>query len=604
MNFPTHMKIFRRFTRYYGPYRGLFLLDMVCATIVAALDLIFPLSTRWFFRWIDEGPSSLNKIIILSCVLLGLYVIRMIGMYIMGFYGHILGTIMEGDMRKDLFVHIQNMPFKYFDEHRTGTLMSRLIGDLREVSEMAHHGPEDLFISTIMIIGSFIILMTINPLLTGILFVFVGILILFSMTKRKKLIKTFRRVRESHANINAQIASSISGIRSTKSYTNEVHEIDKFLEKNLEYVESYRKSYKHLGEFSAGNNFLMDLLSLIALCAGSLFILLGKGNLSLEEADLVAYLLYMAYFVRPIRRLIQFTQAFQAGYAGFKRFHDLMETQSTMVEKEGAVELTVPKGKIEFKDVSFRYNTENKEGWILQNFDINIEPGQKIGIVGTSGVGKTTLVHLIPRFYDINKGEGEILVEGNDVKDLTLQSLRKNIGIVYQDVFIFYGTIQENIEFGKPGATDEEIIEAAKSAKLHDFIMSLPDRYDSIVGERGIKLSGGQKQRLAIAQVFLKNPPILILDEATSSLDSHTEIEIQKSFDELSQGRTTIAVAHRLSTIKNANEILVMTKRGIAERGTHDQLMRIENGIYHKLYNAQSSGYIPEDINGNRKNSV
>jgi ATP-binding cassette subfamily B protein len=281
-----------------------------------------------------------------------------------------------------------------------------------------------------------------------------------------------------------------------------------------------------------------------------------------------------------------------------------METESTMVEKEDAIDLVDPKGKIEFKDVSFRYNTDNKEGWILQNFDIDVKPGQKIGIVGISGVGKTTLVHLIPRFYDIRMGEGKILVEGHHIKDLTLESLRKNIGIVYQDVFIFYGTIRENIEFGKPGATDEEIIEAAKSAKLHDFIMSLPDGYDSIVGERGIRLSGGQKQRLAIAQVFLKNPPILILDEATSSLDSHTEIEIQKSFEELSEGRTTIAVAHRLSTLKNANEILVMTKRGIVERGTHDDLMKIENGIYHKLYNAQSSGYIPENINGNGNHTV
>ena len=601
VNFPTHMKIFRRFTQYYRPYRALFILDLFCASIVASLDLIFPLSTGWYINdWIKN--SNTNMIIIFSLVLLGLYLIRMISMYIMGYWGHILGTRMEGDMRRDLFTHIQTMPFQYFDENRTGTLMSRLIGDLREVSEMAHHGPEDLFISAIMIIGSFIILMTINPFLTGILFIFVGLLILFSMVKRKKLIKTFRGVRESHATINAQIASSISGIRSTKSYTNEEHEIGKFLEKNLEYVESYRKSYKHLGEFSAGNNFLMDVLSLAALFVGGL--LVAKNTDILDYGELVTFLLYMAYFVRPIRRLIQFTQTFQAGYAGFKRFHDLMETKSSMVEKDGAIELQEPKGKIEFKDVSFRYNTENEEGWILQNFDINIEPGQKIGIVGTSGVGKTTLVHLIPRFYDIRMGEGKIEVEGQNIRDLTLQSLRKNIGIVYQDVFIFYGTIRENIEFGKPGAIDEEIIEAAKSAKLHDFIMSLPDGYDSIVGERGIKLSGGQKQRLAIAQVFLKNPPILILDEATSSLDSHTEIEIQKSFDELSQGRTTIAVAHRLSTIKNANEILVMTKRGISERGTHNQLMKIENGIYHKLYNAQSSGYIPEDINGNGTKTV
>ncbi len=388
-----------------------------------------------------------------------------------------------------------------------------------------------------------------------------------------------------------------------KSYTNESYEIEKFLERNLEYVESYRKSYRHLGEFSAGNNFLMDLLSLVALSVGGLFVIFGPTIpiFGLEKGEMAAYILYMAYFVRPIRRLIQFTQIFQSGYAGFKRFHDLMETESNMVDKADAKELVEPKGKIEFRNVSFRYNKKNKEGWILQNFDIEIEPGQKIGIVGTSGVGKTTMVHLIPRFYDLNDGDGEILVDGYNIKDLTMHSLRKNIGIVYQDVFIFYGSIKENIEFGKPGATDEEIVMAAKYAKLYDFIMSLPEGFDTLVGERGIKLSGGQKQRLAIAQVVLKNPPILILDEATSSLDSATEIEIQKSFDKLSEGRTTIAVAHRLSTLKNANEILVMSARGIAERGTHAELMQIENGIYRSLYIAQSSGYILEDQNGNGK---
>ncbi|MBN2155786.1 MAG: ABC transporter ATP-binding protein [Candidatus Lokiarchaeota archaeon] len=586
--------MFRRFVRYYKPFKGLFILDMICATLTAALDLIFPISSRWYIdNWIPN--RNIQMIIIFSCVLFFLYIIKMIASYIMSYYGHLLGTYMEGDMRKDLFIHIQQMPFSYFDNMRTGQLMSRIVGDLREVSEMAHHGPEDLFISMIMIIGSFIILMTINPLITGIIFIIVFLLIIFSLAKRTKLVTTFRGVRESHAKINARIESSISGIRSTKSYTNESYEIDKFLEKNMEYVESYRKSYKHLGEFSAGNNFLMDLLSLAAIFTGALFVYNG----TILYGELVAYLLYVAYFITPIRRLIQFTQIFQSGYAGFKRFHDLMETKSDMLEKEDAVDLTYPKGKIEFSNVSFRYNEEGEDSWILNDFNIEIEPGMKIGIVGTSGVGKTTLVHLIPRFYDVKEGNGIIFIDDINIKDLKLESLRKNIGIVYQDVFIFYGTIRENIEFGKPGATDEEIIRAAKSAKLHDFIMTLPEGYDTIVGERGIKLSGGQKQRLAIAQVFLKNPPILILDEATSSLDSHTEIEIQKSFDDLSKGRTTIAVAHRLSTIKNAHEILVMTKKGIAERGTHEELMQLPNGIYRKLYNAQSSGYIPDDLNGN-----
>lgn len=595
-NSQRQMRVFRRFVGYYRPYKRLFILDLICACVTAAFDLVFPISTRWYIdNWIPN--QNMDMIIIFSIVLLVLFIVKNICMYVMGYWGHVLGTRMEGDMRRDLFIHIQNMPFSYFDSTRTGSLMSRLIGDLRETSELAHHGPEDLLISTIMIMGSFIILMTINTLITGILFIIVIVLILFSLIKRTKLMETFDGVRESHAKINARIESSISGIRSTKSYTNEAYEIEKFLEKNLEYVESYRKSYKHLGQFSAGNNFLMDLLSLGAILVGALFAFNG----TIHNGELVAYLLYVAFFVNPIRRLIQFAQIFQSGYSGFKRFHKLMEQEPDMVESDNAIELTEVKGKIEFNNVSFRYNEEGEDSWILKNFDINIEPGMKIGIVGTSGVGKTTLVHLIPRFYEIKNGNGVINVDGINIKDMTLESLRKSIGIVYQDVFIFYGTIRENIEFGKPGASDEEITQAAKKAKLHDFIMSLPEGYNSIVGERGVKLSGGQKQRLAIAQVILKNPPILILDEATSSLDSHTEIDIQKSFDELSQGRTTIAVAHRLSTIKNAHEILVMTQKGIAERGTHEALMTIENGIYNKLYHAQSSGYIPDDINGNRK---
>lgn len=575
----------RQFVKYYKPHKTLFILDLLAAFAMAGIDLIFPMFSREFVN--DLIPNQhLKLIIIYSLIVLVLYIIKIGLNYFMGYWGHVLGSRIEFDMRRDLFTHIQKLEFSFFDNIKTGQLMNRLTADLNEVTELAHHGPEDLFVSVVMLVGSFILLIQINVPLTLIIFFFVLLTIVFSIKMRGSMMTTFRSVRAKMADINAQLESSLSGIRLSKSFANESFEIEKFHVTNDAHLHSKKDSFKAIAYYSAGNSFFIDMMTLASMVAGGIFVYFKY----IDYGDLVAFLLFISFFTKPIRSLIQLTQQFQSGAAGFERFAEMMAMKPTIVDAENAKPLTDVKGRIEFKDVTFRY--EKDADPVLSDFDLTIPEGKTIALVGPSGVGKTTITQLIPRFYDV--AQGSIHIDGNDIKDITLPSLRGQIGIVQQDVFLFFGSIRDNIAYGKPDATDEEIIAAAQKANIHEFILSLDDGYNAFVGERGVKLSGGQKQRIAIARVFLKNPPILILDEATSALDNENEFAIQKSIETLAKGRTTLIIAHRLSTIKNADEILVMTDQGIAERGSHDDLLKTQ-GLYSRLYHAQFRGYIPDE---------
>jgi len=575
----------KKFISYYKPYWKLFSLDMSCAFLIAAIDLVFPLITRQFINdIIPNGKLRIFYIFIIA--LLTLAVIRAVLNYIIDYWGHIVGTRMERDMRRDLFGHLQTLSFDYFDNVKTGHIMSRIVNDLREISELAHHGPEDLFISLVMLIGSFIILTIIEWRLTLIIYSFLPLLIWYATLKRKKMTAAFRSVRKRIANVNAQLEDSISGIRVAKSFTNEEYEIEKFNEGNREFNSSREFAYKAMAEFFAGIFFLSNILNIITLSAGGFFVYRGYINIG----DLVAYLLYINFFLQPIRKLTNFTQQFQNGMTGFERFVEIMKVKPSIVDKEYTVTLKEIKGKIEFINVAFKYSEEK---FVLSNIDLAIMPGETMALVGPSGGGKTTLCQLIPRFYEVN--DGEILIDGINIKDIKMKSLRENIGLVQQDIFLFTGTIKENILYGKPDAEDAEVAKAAKDANIHDFIISLPEGYDSYIGEKGIKLSGGQKQRISLARAFLKNPAILILDEATSALDSEAEIVIQQALEKLTVGRTVLVIAHRLSTIKNANQIVVLTDEGIKEKGNHNELIA-KDGLYTKLYNAQFRGFIPDEI--------
>lgn len=575
----------KKFIGYYKPHMKLFILDMVCAFLAAAADLFYPMISRKIIN--DAIPNrQLSLLYKLIIFLLVLYILKLIFNYIVEYWGHVVGVRMQYDMRKEIFSHLQKLPFSYFDDNKTGHIMSRIVNDLMEVSELAHHGPEDLFISLVMLVGAFVALCTIDWRLTLIVFAFVPVMIIFSIKKRVKMTNAFKEVRKKVADVNAQLENSISGIRVAKSFTNEDYEMKKFNEGNDKFRISREFAYKAMAEFYSGIHFLIDVLNVIVICVGGIFTYKGI----ITSGDLVAYLLYISIFMQPIRRLTSFIEQYQSGMAGFERFMEIMNIQPDIKDREDAVELKDVKGDIEFRNVAFNYNDKKS---VLSNINLKVEAGKTLALVGPSGGGKTTLCHLIPRFYEVT--EGGIFIDGKNIKDLTLESLRKNIGIVHQDVFLFTGTIKENILYGNPDATDKEVIDAAKRANIHDFIINLPDGYDTYVGERGIKLSGGQKQRISIARVFLKNPPILILDEATSALDNATEIIIQKSLEKLSEGRTTIVVAHRLSTIKNADEIIVLTANGIEEKGSHEELIK-KNGIYAKLYNSQFKGYIPDEV--------
>ena len=566
----------KSFVHYYRPHWKLFLFDMVCALVASACDLVYPVVSRNIIN--TYIPDKNIRLILTWCVaLLVIYIIQTIMQYFMQYQGHLVGVRMQADMRRDVFEHLQKLPFSYFDEHKTGVIMSRIVNDLMDISEFAHHGPEDLFISLVTVVGAFIILCTVNIPLTLITFAVLPFLVLFIIKKRTAMTVAFRKNRIEIAEVNASLENSIAGIRVSRAFTGEQEEEKKFAENNQRYVTVRERSYRVMAEFFSGTNFLTSLMNVVILAGGGYCVYRGI----ISVGDMVAYMLFINMFVNPIKKLIQFVEMFQNAITGYVRFQELMQVEPEKDEK-GAIELKDVRGEIVFDDVTFHYD-ENKE--VLSHISLTFPEGKMVAIVGPSGGGKTTLCNLIPRFYEITGGS--IQIDGHDIRDVTRTSLRRQIGIVQQDVFLFTGTIFDNIAYGKLGASPEEVYEAAKKANIHDYIMTLPDGYNTYVGERGVKLSGGQKQRISIARVFLKNPPILVLDEATSALDNVTENYIQDSLDELCKNRTTIVVAHRLSTIKNADEIIVMDRDGIEERGTHEELLSRGNGIYKELYEAQ-----------------
>lgn len=570
------ISLIKKFIKYYKPHIGLFILDMVCAFLISGTDLVYPMITRQLLN-VTIPNKELRFIAIYGITLIALYCIRMLLEYIVGYYGHVLGVRMEYDMRKELFSHVQELPQSFFDNTKTGHIMSRIVNDVNEISELAHHGPEDVFISCVMIIGSFILLLRINVVLTLICFAIIPFMIYFAMVYRLKMRKVFRDVRESLADVNARVEDSISGVRVVKSFTNEEYELDKFDEGNDNFKRLRCQSVKYLGVFGAGINFFSNIATAITLIAGGYFCYKGTIN----YGDLVAYLIYINQFLSPVKRLASFIEEYQRGMAGFSRFREIMDIEPDIVDDKNARELLGVKGQVEFCNVKFSYDNKNT---VLSDINLKVNQGETVAIVGPSGAGKTTLCSIIPRFYEID--EGTIKIDGNDIKEVTIKSLRNNIGIVQQDVFLFSGSIKENIGYGNLEASESMIINAAKAANAHEFILELPDGYDTYIGERGVKLSGGQKQRISIARMFLKNPPVLIFDEATSSLDNQSEAIIQRSVEELSKNRTTFIIAHRMATIKNAKRIIVLTDKGIEEEGNHQELLQ-KKGIYYNLYNSQ-----------------
>lgn len=576
------MKVWKKFIKYYEPYRFLFFADMFCALVVSLIDLSFPVILNYLVKnfFIMDKIYIMRTIAYIGIGLLFMYVVKYFCQYFIASWGHIMGARMETNMRRDLFDHLQMLPFSYYDENNTGEMMSKLVSDLFDISELAHHGPENIFISALKILGSFAILLTINVKMTLILCAVTAVMVVFSFIQNKKMQRIFMDNRKKIANVNSMVQDSLLGIRVVKSFANEKLEKRKFGRANKNYLESKVSSYVAMGKFMAGNSFFQGVLYVAVIVSGAIFITQG----TVKATDLATYALYINILINPIDVLINFTEQFQKGYASFKRFIDVMEAETEIENRENAEAIKDVKGNIEYKNVSFSYDNED---YVLKDLSISIKAGKNIALVGPSGGGKTTLCSLLPRFYDVT--EGAITIDGKDIRDITLESLRSCIGVVQQDVYMFSGTIKENIGYGKPEATDEEIMEAAKRANIHDYIMSLEDGYDTYVGERGVKLSGGQKQRISIARVFLKNPPILILDEATSALDNESERFIQKSLEELSKNRTTIVIAHRLSTIRNADEIIVINNEGIQERGNHEQLIE-KQGLYAYYYNMQFEG--------------
>ncbi|MCR5630201.1 ABC transporter ATP-binding protein [Eubacterium sp.] len=567
----------KKMASFYKPYMRTFLLDMFFAFVASGIALVIPLTVRSITSALSKGDKNMNteKIYMIGAILVVLVFIQLFANYYISNCGHVMGAKIEYDMRAEIFNHYQKLSFSFYDDQKIGQLMSRITNDLFDITELLHHGPENIAISFIKIIGAFIILISISLKLTVAAFILVPIMFIYAFILNKKMKRAFKKNRVEIAEVNARIEDNLSGIRVVKSYANEAIENEKFKIGNDGFLRAKKESYKYMGLYHSGLTAFTMLINICVIVVGGVLM----SNHKLAVADFVAFLLYINVFTDPIKTLIDFTEQFQNGYSGFERFMEILNIEPDIQDKEGAIELKDVKGDIEFNDVSFKYNDNAHR--VLRHIDLKIPQGQYLAIVGSSGGGKTTLCSLIPRFYEVTKGD--IKIDGKDVRDVTLQSLRDNIGLVQQDVYLFSGTIFDNIKYGKPDATYEEVVEAAKNANAHDFIMSLPDGYNTDIGQRGVKLSGGQKQRLSIARVFLKNPPILIFDEATSALDNESESIVKESLEKLAKNRTTLVIAHRLSTIKNADKIIVLTENGIEETGTHEELLA-KNGIYKELY--------------------
>ena len=573
---PNKLKLL---ARYYKPYMGLFIADLFFAILGAAVTLVIPLLVRYIMNTIGNMPVSEAKsaILTIGAGMLGLILVQLGSRYFITYYGHMMGAYIEHDMRNEIFSHYQKLSFTFYDNQKVGHLLSRITSDLFDISELLHHGPEDIIISVIKLVGAFLILVNVNWKMAAISFSIVIVMLFYALIFNKRMKYAFKENRARIADINSQIEDSLSGIRVVKSFGNEKREMEKFAKGNERFVAAKRLTYRYMAGYHAGMDSFTTLITVASLIAGAFFLTDG----TLDAADLVTFLLYINNFTEPVTKLVNFTEQFQNGYSGYDRFLEMMAIAPDIEDAPDAVSLDKAEGGIEFQEVSFHYSDTNEE--VLSHVNLQVKPGDYVALVGTSGAGKTTLCSLIPRFYDVSSGK--ILLDGTDIRKIKLKDLRRQIGIVQQDVYLFAGTIMENIRYGKPDATDEEVIRAAKAANAHDFIMEMPADYDTDIGQRGVKLSGGQKQRLSIARAFLKNPPILIFDEATSALDNESEKVVQESLEKLAKDRTTFVIAHRLSTIRNARRILVLTDDGIAEEGTHEELLQ-KDGVYAKLCKA------------------